>query len=95
MSLSNWRLAAMLALDFAERFERGNGQRRDDAQNRNDGQQFDQREPRLATQNFHNFTTFKKLYFQLKTLSLLTPTLAGDWLSIFPSGPADQTMTLP
>src|SRR5258707_14233949 len=34
-------------------------------------------------------------YFQLRTLSLLTPALAATLGSIIPSGPADQTIKWP
>ena len=48
-----------------------------------------------TTDSFHNFYDSLQIQCQLRTLSLFTPVVALTVLSIFPSGPADQTMTGP
>ncbi len=89
---------ADIDVGLAKIFERGHGQPREQAEDRDDDEHLDQREPGLAADNFHN-KQLKKHLLPARDVDFVRPEFAGKFgsMEIFPftGGPADQTMTLP
>ena len=75
-------------LEGVEDGERDRGENADD---RNDREQFEQRERAIFSSSFHKISC----YFQLPMLSLLAPAFDREAGSTILSGPADQIMTFP